>query len=166
MLLRILAVILLVLAAARPVVPGGVAVHHEPTALVLIVDNSLSSGAVQGGTRLLDNLALRARETLREASGGDAIWLVGADGIARRGAREELMEAVTRMTPDARRLDLGAAVRQGARLIAGSGYARGEIHVLSDIQRTALGAVSAGAGLAPPGAISGRPQGPPLQPVR
>src|SRR5437870_717663 len=65
MILRMLAVILLVLAAARPVVPGGVGARHEPTALVLIVDNSLSSGAVQGGTRVLDNLALRARETLR-----------------------------------------------------------------------------------------------------
>lgn len=139
MLLRMLAVILIVLAAARPVVPGGVAAHHEPTALVLVFDHSLSAGAVPGGTRVLDDLAARARETLRDASGGDALWLIGADGIARRGSRDELLADVTRLAPVPLRLDLEAAVRQGARLIAGSGYARGEIHVLSDLQLTALG---------------------------
>lgn len=138
MLLRILAVILIVLAAARPVVPGGTGARHEPTALVMVLDHSLSAGAVQGGTRVLDDLAARARETLREASAGDAVWLIGADGIARRGAPAELLDDVTRRAPDARRLDLGAAIRLGAELIARSGYARGEIHVLSDLQRTAL----------------------------
>ncbi len=138
MLLRILAVVLIVLAAARPVVTGGVGAHHEPTALVIVFDHSLSSGAVQAGTRVLDDLAARARETLREAQDGDAVWLIGADGIARRGTPADLLVEVSRLAPDARRLDLDAAVRQGARLIATSGYARGEIHVLSDLQRSAL----------------------------
>lgn len=138
MLLRMAAVVLLALAAARPVVPGGFGARHEPMALVLVFDHSLSSGAVKGGTRVLDDLAARARETLREAQAADAVWLIGADGLARRGSARELILAVSAARPDARRLDLGAAVRQGARLIATSGYARGEIHVLSDMQRTAL----------------------------
>lgn len=140
MVLRILGVILIVLAAARPVVPGGLGARHAPTALVLVFDNSLSSGAVQGGTLVLGDLATRARETLREAQAGDAVWLIGADGIARRGTPQDLMERVSGLQPDARRLDLDAAVRQGARLIATSGFARGEIHVLSDLQASALGA--------------------------
>ena len=124
MLLRVLGVVLVVLAAARPVVPGGLGAHHEPTALVLVFDHSLSSGAVRHGTRVLDDLAARARETLREAQSGDAVWLIGADGLARRDAPQALLEAVSALRPDARRLDLGAAVRQGARLIETSGYAR------------------------------------------
>ena len=139
MLLRMLAVILLALAAARPVVPGGMGARHEPTALVIVFDHSLSSGAVIGGVRVLDDLAARARETLREAQAGDAVWLIGADGIARRVTPAELLQVVSAVRPDARRLDLDAAVKQGARLIATSGYARGEIHVLSDIQATAFG---------------------------
>ena len=138
MLLRIAGVLLIVLAAARPVIPGGLGALHEPTALVLVLDHSLSSGAVKGGTRVLDDLAARARETLRDAQAGDAVWLVGADGVARRGAPAELLEAVTVLRPDPRRLDLSAAVRQGARLLATSGYARREIHVLSDFQASAL----------------------------
>jgi len=138
MLLRVFGVVLLVLAAARPTIPGGLAVRHAPTALVLVFDNSMSSGAVQGGTRVRDDLAARARETLREAQDGDAVWVIGADAIARRGTRQELIELVSGLQPDARRLDLDAAVRQGARLIATSGFARGEVHVLSDLQASAL----------------------------
>jgi hypothetical protein len=149
MVLRILGVILIVLAAARPVVPGGVGAHHAPTALVLVFDNSLSSGAVRGGTRVLGDLAARARATLREAQAGDAVWIISADGIARRGTPPELMDLVSGLPPDARRLDLDAAVRQGARLVATSGFARGEVHVLSDLQASAFGEGSGESGVGP-----------------
>src|SRR5512147_517684 len=46
LLLRVAAVVLIALAAARPVVPRGVGALHEPTALVVVLDNSLSSGAI------------------------------------------------------------------------------------------------------------------------
>lgn len=140
MLLRIAAVVLIVLAAARPVVPRdiGSAALHEPTALVLVLDNSLSAGAVTGGRLALDDLKARARETLRAARGSDAVWLVGADGIARRGSPAELLALVAAMRPSPRRLALAPAVRLAGRLVAGSGYARGEVHVLSDLQRSAL----------------------------
>src|SRR3712207_9045250 len=59
MLLRVLAVLLVALAAARPV--GRVAgVGHAPTALALVVDNSLSTSAVVEGQPVLDRLK-RAR---------------------------------------------------------------------------------------------------------
>lgn len=138
MILRMLAVVLLVSAAARPVVPGGSGVLHEPTALAIVLDNSLSSGAIAGGSRVLDDLALRARETLRAAQSGDAVWLIGADGLARRGTPAELLEVASSLRPEARRLDVGASIGTAARLIATAGYARGEIHVLSDLQATAL----------------------------
>jgi hypothetical protein len=153
LLLRVAAVVLLVLAAARPVVPARVGGLHVPTALALVFDHSLSSGAVVGGRRVVDDLAERARETLREARDADALWLLGADGLARRGTPGELVGALDALRPEPRRLDLVAAVALAARLVRGAGYARAEIHVLSDLQRSALGAVpgrsadSAAAGL-------------------
>ncbi len=163
MLLRMLAVALLVTAAARPVIPGGAGVLHDPTALALVLDNSVSSGAIAGGRRVLDDLAARARETLRAAQAGDAVWLIAADGLARRGTPAELIEASAALRPDPRRLDLGASVGAAARLIATSGYARGEIHVLSDLQATALGGGATPAGRATgagPGAGSREPERP------
>jgi hypothetical protein len=139
MLLRVAAVVLLVLAAARPVVPVSVGGLHAPTALAIVLDHSLSSGAVIGGRRVVDDLAQRARETLRETREGDAVWLVGADGLARRGSARELAEATARLQPDARRLDLVAATALAARLVRGSGYAAAEVHLLTDLQRSALG---------------------------
>ena len=139
MALRVLAVVMIVLAAARPVVPGGAVALHEPTAVALILDNSLSSGAMAGGQPVLEDLAARARETLRQAQAGDALWLIRADAIARRGTPGELIDAVTATRPDARRLDLAEAVRTGATLVRASGYARTEVHVLSDLQKSAVG---------------------------
>jgi hypothetical protein len=149
LLLRVAAVALIALAAGRPVVPARVGAGHEPTALVLILDHSLSSGAVSGGARAFDDLAARAGETLRATQPADALWMIGADGVARRGSREELLAAVAAAKPEPLRLDLSAAVATAARLVRASGYARGEIHLLSDVQRTAFGA--------PDGAAAGLP---------
>lgn len=155
LLLRVAAVVLLVLAAARPAVSGRAGGLHAPTAVALVLDHSLSSGAVVGGRRVADDLAARARETLREAREGDALWLIGSDGAARRGSPAELIEAISAARSDARRLDVVAAVALGARLVRGAGAASAEVHVLSDLQRSALegarGALetdSAAAGLA------------------
>jgi hypothetical protein len=148
LLLRVVAVVLVALAAGRPVVPARVGAGHEPTALALILDHSLSSGAVSGGARIFDDLAARAGETLRAAQPSDALWLIGADGIARRGSREELLAVVAAAKPEPVRLDLSAAVATAARLVRAAGNARGEIHLLSDVQRSAFGAAdSAAAGL-------------------
>jgi len=145
LLLRVAAVALLAIAAARPVVPRQGA-GHQPTALVLVLDHSLSSGAVAGGVRAFDDLAARARETLVAARASDAVWLIGADGIARRGSREELLRVLAAARPEPRRLDLSAAVATAARLVRASGFVQGEVHVLSDLQRTAFGAADSVAG--------------------
>jgi hypothetical protein len=148
LLLRVAAVALLALAAARPVVPRRIGVGHEPTALAIVLDHSLSSGAVAGGSRTFDDLAARARETLRATQPSDALWLIGVDGVARRGSREDLLVAVATARPEPVRLDLSVAVATAAHVVRVSGYARAEIHVLSDLQRTAFGAPdSAAAGL-------------------
>ena len=138
--LRTALIVAIILAAARPLVPtkrpGG---GHPPTALVVILDNSLSSAAVAGGHVTLDRLKTAARTVLQRAAAGDRVWLVLADGIVRAGTRDELVAAVDSTSADARRLDLGEAVSRASRLVAGEPATVREVHVVSDLQRTALG---------------------------
>src|SRR5262245_30410740 len=53
MVLRVLAVLLIAVAAARPTARSAGA-GHAPTALGIVLDNSLSTSVVEGGTPLLD----------------------------------------------------------------------------------------------------------------
>jgi len=88
---RTLLIIALVLAAAGPTVARSGLPNHAPSALVLIVDNSPSSGLVVAGTSRLGRLQASARGVLSRATANDALWLVTADGVPRRGDRQALL---------------------------------------------------------------------------
>ncbi len=137
LLARTLLIILLVLAAAGPTSPRGGAGTHAPTAMVLILDNSLSSGVTAGGVPALDVLKRSARGILGRATPDDRLWLVTTDGIARRGSRDELVRAADTLTPSSHRLDLGLAVGLGRDVLAGEALP-GEVMVVSDLQASAL----------------------------
>ena len=77
LLLRIAALLLLAFAAARPFLRSA-GVSHEPTAAVIILDNSMSSSLVRGDRRVLDELKARALETLNRAGPDDRFWLLRA----------------------------------------------------------------------------------------
>jgi hypothetical protein len=139
--LRTALIVVVVLAAARPLVPagggsGGSA--HEPTALVVILDNSPSSGAVVDGQPVLDRLRVAARASIARTSPADRVWLLLADGVVRGGGRDALLVSADSATPDWRRLDLTQAVERAARLVHAEPLPGREVHVLSDLQRTAL----------------------------
>jgi aerotolerance regulator-like protein len=139
LLLRTALIVAVVLAAARPLVPSHASgATHPPTALVIVLDNSLSSGAVVSGQVTLDRLKSAARAVLRRASPDDRLWLVLADGIVRGGARDELLRAVDSAPADPRRLDLVSAVTRAVRVAAAAPAPLREVHVISDLQRTAL----------------------------
>ncbi|HEX9580998.1 MAG TPA: BatA domain-containing protein [Gemmatimonadales bacterium] len=138
LLLRTLFVILLVLAAARPVASLGVGGGHAPTAIALVVDNSLSSGVVVSGRRVLDDLVDQARTVVGKTQTDDRLWIVLADGLPRRTSVTEAMALLDDLAPWARRLDLGAAVRAAERAMGGDVLAAREVVVLSDLQRSAL----------------------------
>ena len=87
MLLRVLLVLALALAAARPFV-AGLGVGHGATAVAIVVDNSLSTTAVDGRAPVFDALRAAARTMLLASISGDRLWLVTADGRVRTGARE------------------------------------------------------------------------------
>src|SRR3954464_14437134 len=63
MLLRVLLVLALAIAAAKPFV-SGFGVGHGPTAIAIVLDNSLSTTAVTGGTPAFDGLRDAARTLL------------------------------------------------------------------------------------------------------
>src|SRR5204863_9970345 len=104
------------------------------------LDNSPSAGTVSGGQVVLDRLKVAARAVLRRAAGADRVWLFLADGVARSGARDELLRAVDSVTIDPHRLDLNAAVTRATRVVDAEPLSVREVHVISDFQRTALGA--------------------------
>src|SRR2546430_1489237 len=141
LLLRTALIVLLALAAARPPFParasGGSL--HEPTALAVILDNSPSSGLVVDGRPVLERLKAMARGSLVRATASDRLWLVLADGVARAGTREALLATVDSVGVSARRLDLTAAVGAATRLVDAEPLPAREVHVVSDLQRTALG---------------------------
>ncbi len=85
LLLRTALILALVLAAAGPSAPIRGAPAHAPAALALIVDNSLSSGAVVQGATRLDQLRRAARGVLDRAGGtmrSGWSWPTGAPGGA------------------------------------------------------------------------------------
>ncbi len=133
---RTLLVIMLVLAAAGPTARSGIG-DHQPSALVLVVDNSASSAAVRDGEMMLTGLATAARAVLARATAADRLWLVTADGIARSGTRGELDARLVGLTPEPVRLDLGAAIAQGRDLVQAAARP-GEVVVVTDLQRTAV----------------------------
>ncbi len=137
LLLRTLLIVALVLAAAGPSWPTAGLGTHAPTAAVLIVDNSLSSGAVAAGVPVLDGLKQAARAVLDRATPDDRIWLLTADGIPRQGTLAAHRGRIDTLASVARRVDVGQAVRTAALLLAEQDRP-GEIIVISDLQRTAL----------------------------
>jgi hypothetical protein len=148
--LRTALIVTVILAAARPLVPSHASgATHPPSALVIVLDNSLSSGAVVSGQVTLDRLKAAARAVLRRASPDDRLWLVLADGIVRGGAQDELLRAVDSAPADPRRLDLVSAVTRAVRVAAAAPAPLREVHVISDLQRTALasGRVTVPAGI-------------------
>lgn len=140
LILRTAVIAIIVVAAARPLIPATVGGTHAPTALVVIVDNSLSSGAMVDGRAVLEDLRAAARASIEAMQPTDRVWLMLVDGVARAGAQEALLAVVDSMQPSASRLDLVAAVANAVRLVEAEPLPGREVHVMSDFQSTALAA--------------------------
>jgi len=139
LLLRTLLIASIVMAAARPQVRGwGRATGHEPTAAVIVLDNSLSSGVVVDGRRVLDGLVAAAHAVTARAGSGDRLWLLLADGVVRRGTPAELDAAIDDARPEAGRMDLSEAVRRAVAVAAGATLPGRDVYVISDGQTSAL----------------------------
>jgi hypothetical protein len=149
--IRTTAILLLVAAGARLFVRGRGSAH-PPTALVLILDNSLSSGRIVGERRLLDHLRDVALRSLEAASGEDRIWVLRAgepwQALVPMGP-VEARRVIRQTTLTAARGDLSASLARAAALVSNAGLAGREIQLISDLQATAFGDTVAPAGTVP-----------------
>lgn len=133
LLLRLLAVLALALAAARPVARL-FGVGHAPIAMALVLDNSMSSGAVLDGRVMLDSLRVTARALLGELTADDRAWIVTADGRVIGGSPDALQDGLAALTSLGGRGDLAVATRRALGL-ARSGAPRAPVvALLSDGQ--------------------------------
>ena len=140
LLLRAAIVVLVVLLGARMHFPGPGG-GHEPTALALVLDNSLSATIIEDGRRRLDTLKAVARQSVAGANHEDVIWVLRAGtpwepavpgGIAQARAAIEATE------PGHTHGDLGSAVARARALVGQSELPSREVHVFTDLQATAF----------------------------
>lgn len=135
MLLRVLLVLALTLAAARPFLPG-LGVGHGPTALAVVLDNSLSTTAVVGGRAVFDRLKEASRQLIAASTPDDRVWLVTSDGRVRGGTRDAVLAELARIAPSEGAGDLALALARAASAVQGSPLPARSIAVASDGQRT------------------------------
>jgi Aerotolerance regulator N-terminal len=137
MLLRVAAFLLFALAAARPYLRAA-GVRHQPTAVAIVLDNSMSTGVVTGDRRLLDELKDLALVTLDQAEPEDLFWLIRVGSPwepAWPGDADATSRRIRETRPSSAAGDLVAAVdRARAVLEEGAAGRASEIHVLSDLQ--------------------------------
>jgi hypothetical protein len=138
--LRMAVILLMALAGARLVIRGG-GPAHPPTAVAVILDNSLSSGRVVGEGRVLDTLKARAFEVLDQAGPGDRFWVLRAGepwDIAAPLTAEEARRRVDGTSVTGARGDLSGALARAQGLLEGAPLDAREIHLLSDLQASAF----------------------------
>ncbi|MGQ0538216.1 MAG: vWA domain-containing protein [Gemmatimonadaceae bacterium] len=136
MALRIAAVLLIAVAAARPIGWLG-GTGHMPTALAIVLDNSLSTSVIVDGAPLVERMREQARELVRGATSADRLWLVTADARVVGGDRGAILDALERSEIHPGRGDLSAAVTRAAGLVRSARLARERVALLSDGQATA-----------------------------
>lgn len=142
MMLRVAAVLLIALAAARP------AAHlfgrgHGPTALAVVLDNSLSTTVIENGHPLFAHLDALARRALGRAAAGDRLWLVTADGMARTGTAAELRQALDRVSPLGGAGDPELALARAAATAREAGLSSRQVALITDGQKSTWSQVPA-----------------------
>lgn len=136
MILRVAIVLFVAVAAARPVARVAGA-GHGPTALAIVLDNSLSTTVVVDGRPLLEQFRTMARGVLGQANATDRLTLVTADGQVRGGSKGTLLEELDRVEPLGGAGNLRLALTRAAGALRSSGLESRQIVLLTDGQRTA-----------------------------
>ncbi|HEX9108326.1 MAG TPA: BatA domain-containing protein, partial [Longimicrobiales bacterium] len=151
--LRVAAVLLVAMAAARPFVRAG-GIGHEPTAAVIVLDNSLSTGLVVGDRRVLDDLKQRALELVAQAAPDDRFWVIRAGSPADPAVPGDASAAAERIRStelSAGAADMDAAILRARSLLAGGAEKRApEIDLVSDLQASGFPRPLPAGGSAPP----------------
>ena len=140
LLLRTAIVVIAVVLGARMHFPGPGG-SHDPTALALVIDNSMSTTIIEDGRRRLDTLKAVARQSVAGASHDDVIWVVRAGtpwDPAVPGGTAQALEAIEGTRPAHTRGDLARAVERARALVGQSDLPNREVHVFTDLQASAF----------------------------
>jgi hypothetical protein len=138
--LRMAILVLAALAGARMLVRGA-GPAHPPTAVAVILDNSLSSGRVVGEGRVLETLKAAALEALAQAGPDDRFWIIRAGepwDVATPLAADQAAARVRDTRVTGATGDLDAALARARGLVGDAELAAAEIHLLSDLQASAF----------------------------
>ena len=144
------AIVLAVVGAGARLFARGSGGAHPPTALAVVLDNSMSSGLVVGEERVLDQLKRLAHRSISTASESDRIWVIRAGEPwlpAVPGGPEESLAIVEEAVVSAAAGDLSGALARAVELVSSAGLAAREVHLVSDLQASAFtqrGAMPAG----------------------
>ncbi|MCU0635940.1 MAG: VWA domain-containing protein [Gemmatimonadaceae bacterium] len=147
--LRLLALLALALAAARPLVTW---LSGRPAlALAIVLDNSMSTArrtpaaaadrggeGTRAGEAVFEALRRDAHALLEAQAAGARLWLVTADGRVRTGSASALRVALDSVRPFAGAGALREALVRARRLVASAPELAPAIAVLTDGQATAL----------------------------
>lgn len=140
LLLRAAIVVIAVMLGARIHFPGPGG-SHDPTALALVIDNSMSTTIIAEGRRQLDTLKAVARQSVAGASHDDVIWVVRAGtpwDPAVPGGTALALEAIEETRPAHTHGDLTRAVERARALVGQSELPNREVHVFTDLQASAF----------------------------
>lgn len=136
MFLRIAIVLFVAAAAARPVTRL-VGSGHGPTALAIVLDNSLSTTVVVDGHPLLEQFRAAARDILDAANPSDRLWLITADGRVRGGVKTTLREELDRVEALGGAGNLALALARAGAAVRSAGLDSRQVILLTDGQRSA-----------------------------
>ncbi|MEO7522190.1 MAG: VWA domain-containing protein [Gemmatimonas sp.] len=137
LLLRILAVLALALAAARPIARLA-GLGHAPLALAVVLDNSMSTSAVSDGRAVFDDLRDEARTLVQSLTVDDRGWIVTADGRVVGGTNAALLTSIDAMRPLGGRGDLAGAIRRAAALTASGAPRSRAVALVTDGQANGI----------------------------
>jgi hypothetical protein len=135
MLLRVATVLLLTMAAARPI-GKWIGAGHAPAAVAILIDNSVSSGVVVEGRSILDRFKSAALDVVAQTGPTDNVWLVTADGAVAGGGPAAIRDAIAAVAPTSADADLPAAARRAIGLARGASQSTRALVILTDGQRT------------------------------
>jgi hypothetical protein len=137
LLLRILALLLLGLAFARPFLAGDhvpVLLGGEPRAIAVIADVSASMAANHHFSAARES----AREVIRQAASGDRVWLIGAattlELLAENAEPDKAEAALAQLAPRQTAGNLREALLFADQLLSRATLQRRAIYLISDLQ--------------------------------
>jgi hypothetical protein len=136
MLLRVGIVLAIALAVAAPIGPFP-GVGHPPTAVALVVDNSLSSSAAGAEGPALNQLVAGARAVVDASSGGDELTLLTMDGAATSGSPDALRTSLSELRAIDGAGDAAATLRRARAVLAASALPERRLVILTDGQASA-----------------------------